>query len=76
MATDELYKELVAGALEDNRLTARISFLLGEIAIHSSDYAVVARAAAIWSRAGGRLRRAECRSEEGEGLSGAMGQSL
>jgi len=30
MATDELYKELVAGALEDNRLTARISFHLGD----------------------------------------------
>lgn len=31
MATDELYKELVAGALEDNRMTARISFLLGGV---------------------------------------------
>jgi hypothetical protein len=44
MTTDNLYKELVAGALEDNQLTARINFRLGEYAVHSSDYAVVARA--------------------------------
>ena len=44
MASDALYRELVAGALEDSRLTARISFRLGEYVIHATDYAVVARA--------------------------------